>query len=160
MISLSFIHIIYMSYKGKFSPKNPKKYKGDSTNIIYRSSWELKAMKYFDANPSILSWASEELLIPYLSPLDQKMHRYFPDFVVEILKKDGFKQIYVLEVKPFKQTIPPEKRGKKSGRFLAEAKTYSINQQKWKAADIFCQQKGWKFMLVTENELGLKRTNK
>jgi len=149
-----------MSYKGKFFPKNPEKYKGDSTNIIYRSSWELKAMKYFDSNPSILSWSSEELIIPYLSPVDHKTHRYFPDFIVEILKRDGKKEVFVLEVKPFKQTLPPEKRGKRSSRFLSEAKTYAINQEKWKSADIFCQKKGWKFMLITEHELGLKGSNK
>lgn len=145
-----------MSYKGKFNPQNPEKYQGNSKNIIYRSSWELKAMKYFDVNPNIISWASEELIIPYLSPVDKKIHRYFPDFIVEIRKKSGEREVYVLEVKPFKQTQPPEKRGKRSSRFLSEAKTYAINQEKWKAADIFCQQKGWKFMLVTENELGLK----
>lgn len=149
-----------MSYKGKFRPQNPEKYKGNSNNIIYRSSWELKAMRYFDMNPSIISWASEELVIPYLSPIDGKQHRYFPDFIVEIQKKDGRREIYLLEVKPFKETQPPKNRGKNNSRLLAETVTYAKNQAKWKAADIFCQTKGWKFMLITEHELGLKNTHK
>lgn len=149
-----------MSYKGKFTPKNPEKYKGNASNIIYRSSWELKVMKFFDDNPNILSWASEELIVPYLSPLDGKMHRYFPDFIAEIKKKNGEREIYMIEVKPFKQTKVPEKRGKKRQRLLNEAMTYAVNQEKWKAADIFCQKKGWKFKIITEKELGLNGANK
>lgn len=149
-----------MSYKGKFKPQNPEKYQGNPKNIIYRSSWELKAMKYFDINPNVISWASEELIIPYLSPVDKKMHRYFPDFIIEVQKKDGMREVYILEVKPHKQTKPPEKRGKSNSKFLSEAVTYSINQAKWNAAESFCQKNGWKFMLITENELGLNKTNK
>lgn len=149
-----------MSYKGKFKPQNPQKYKGDDKNIIYRSLWELKVMKYFDVNPSVLFWASEELIIPYLSPVDQKTHRYFPDFIAQIKNKEGFVQTYLLEVKPHKQTLVPIKRGRNQHKFLNESITYAINQAKWKAADIFCQQKGWKFKILTENELGIGKSNK
>lgn len=149
-----------MSYKGKFKPQNPEKYKGNSQNIVYRSLWELKVMKYFDLNPNVIFWASEELIIPYLSPVDQKIHRYFPDFLVQFKTKDGDFQTYLLEVKPHKQTKLPEKRGKKQSRFLSEAKTYAINQEKWKAADAYCQKRGWTFKLITEHELGLTKTNK
>jgi len=143
-----------MSYKGRFKPKNPKKYNGSADNIIYRSSWELRVMKYFDESPNIIWWASEELAIPYRSPVDQKMHRYFPDFIVKVHEKTGLVMTYILEVKPEKQTkVPVQKR--KTQKYLQEAATYAINQEKWRAADIFCQDHGWKFKVVTEKDLGI-----
>jgi hypothetical protein len=143
-----------MSYKGRFKPKNPKKYNGSAENIIYRSSWELRVMKYFDESASIIWWASEELAIPYRSPVDQKMHRYFPDFIVKVREKTGLVMTYILEVKPEKQTkIPVQKR--KTQKYLQEAATYAVNQEKWRAADIFCQEHGWKFKVVTEKDLGI-----
>jgi len=143
-----------MSYKGRFKPKNPKKYNGSADNIIYRSSWELRVMKYFDESPNIIWWASEELAIPYRSPVDQKMHRYFPDFIVKVREKTGLVMTYILEVKPEKQTkVPIQKR--KTQKYLQEAATYAINQEKWRAADIFCQEHGWKFRVVTEKDLGI-----
>jgi hypothetical protein len=143
-----------MSYKGWFKPKNPKKYNGDSENIVYRSSWELRVMKYLDENPSVIWWASEELPIPYRSPIDNRMHRYFPDFIVKVKRKDGLVMTYILEVKPESQTkMPTQKRRTK--RFIQEAATYAINQEKWRAADIFCREHGWQFKILTENDLGL-----
>ena len=143
-----------MSYKGWFKPKNPKKYNGDSENIVYRSSWELRVMKYLDENPSVIWWASEELPIPYRSPIDNRMHRYFPDFIVKVKRKDGLVMTYILEVKPESQTkMPTQKRRTK--RFIQEAATYAINQEKWRAADIFCKEHGWQFKILTENDLGL-----
>ena len=70
-------------YQGRFKPDNPQKYKGDASNIIYRSGWELKLMRYLDKHPHVTRWNSEEIIIPYRSPIDGKMHRYFPDFYVE-----------------------------------------------------------------------------
>jgi len=143
-----------MSYKGRFKPKNPKKYNGSADNIIYRSSWELRVMKYLDESPNIIWWASEELAIPYRSPVDQKMHRYFPDFIVKVREKTGLVMTYILEVKPDKQTkVPVQKR--KTQKYLQEAASYAINQEKWRAADIFCQDHGWKFKVVTEKDLGI-----
>ena len=143
-----------MSYKGRFKPKNPKKYNGSADNIIYRSSWELRVMKYFDESPNIIWWASEELAIPYRSPVDQKMHRYFPDFIVKVREKTGLVMTYILEVKPEKQTkVPIQKR--KTQRYLQEAATYAVNQEKWRAGDILCQEHGWKFKVVTEKDLGI-----
>ena len=72
-----------MTYKGKFKPKNPTKYQGDIKEIVYRSSWELKMMKYCDTTKSIIEWGSEELVIPYVSPWDGRYHRYFPDFYIK-----------------------------------------------------------------------------
>lgn len=142
------------SHKGWFTPKNPKKYNGDSTNIIYRSSWELKVMKWLDEHPKVIWWNSEELVIPYRSPVDNKMHRYFPDFIVKMRKKDGLVMTYVLEIKPHAQTkMPTQKRRTK--RYLQEAATYAVNQEKWRAADIFCKEHGWQFKVLTEKELGI-----
>ena len=78
-----------MSYKGKFTPTHSNKYKGDSRNIIYRSLWELKFMKWCDRNVNILEWGSEEFFIPYVSPLDNRVHRYFPDFYMKIKESNG-----------------------------------------------------------------------
>ena len=142
-----------MSYKGWFTPRNPSKYKGDATNIVYRSSWELRVMKYLDEQPNVIWWASEELPIPYKSPIDQKVHRYFPDFVARIRQPDKEVTV-VMEVKPHKQTqLPVQKR--KTQMFLQEVATYAVNQEKWRAADLFCKEHGWKFLILTENDLGL-----
>ena len=142
------------TYKGTFKPKNPSKYKGNANNIIYRSSWELRVMKYFDDNPNIIWWASEELVIPYKSPVDNRMHRYFPYFVAKVKQKSGLEKTMVLEVKPEAQTrMPVQKR--KTQRFIQEAATYAINQEKWRAADLFCREHGWQFKVITEKELGL-----
>jgi hypothetical protein len=140
--------------KGFFKPKNPNKYNGDSTNIIYRSSWELKVMKWLDEHPKVIWWSSEELVIPYRSPVDNRMHRYFPDFIAKMRQKDGLVMTYVIEIKPDSQTkMPTQKR--KTKRYLQEAATYAVNQEKWRAADIFCQEHGWKFLVLTEKDLGI-----
>ena len=144
-----------MAYKGFFKPKNPKKYIGNPKAIVYRSRWESVFMSYLDNHDSVLEWASEELIIPYISQVDGKRHRYFPDFWVKVQQKDGTTKIMVVEIKPHKQTQPP-KPGKNKARYISEAQTYIINSNKWDAAKAFCQSKGWTFSIVTENELGLK----
>ena len=142
------------TYKGWFTPRHPLKYKGDADNIVYRSTWERRVMKWLDEHPNVLWWSSEELAVPYKSPIDNKMHRYFPDFIAKMRLKDGKVMTYIIEVKPMAQTkMPIQKR--KTKRFLQEMATYAVNQEKWRAADIFCQEHGWKFLVVTEQELGL-----
>jgi hypothetical protein len=143
-----------MSYKGRFRPKNPQKYKGDAENVIYRSTWELRVMKYLDENPAVIWWASEEIAIPYVSPIDNKVHRYFPDFIVRMRRRDGSEKTSMLEVKPYKQTQQPTRR-RKTQVFITEMATYAVNQAKWKAADLFCLEHGWQFQLITEKELGI-----
>ena len=143
-----------MAYSGKFSPKNPQKYRGDFTNIVYRSTWECRVMTWLDNNDSIIEWGSEELVIPYRSPVDNRVHRYFPDFIAKMRQKNGLVMTYIIEVKPLAQTKQPVQK-KKTRKYLQEAATYVVNQEKWKAADIFCQEHGWKFMIMTEKELGL-----
>lgn len=145
-----------MSYKGKFHPKFPEKYKGDPTNVIYRSLWERHCMRYFDQNPSILSWSSEELVIPYKSPLDGRWHRYFPDFTIRVKNKYGQVETIVIEVKPFKETKEPMKRSRVTKQYLYEVQTWGKNQAKWKAAQEYCDDRKWKFMILTEKELKIK----
>ena len=123
-----------MSYKGKFRPTNPHKYNGDPTNIIYRSLWERKLMSYLDNHKDILQWSSEEFFIPYRSPVDRRLHRYFPDFWVKKRSKDGQINNILIEVKPKKQTLPPEKKKRKTKGYIKEVMTYGINEAKWKAA--------------------------
>lgn len=145
-----------MAYKGKFSPKNPKKYKGDPTNIVYRSLWELRVMKYLDDNPAIIEWSSEELAIPYVCPTDNRRHRYFPDFIVKAKRADGTTQTMILEVKPKKETIEPKVSKKKTKSYITEVMTWGKNQAKWKAATEYCADRGWQFKLITEEHLGIK----
>jgi hypothetical protein len=144
-----------MSYKGVFKPKNPGKYKGDYNNIIYRSSWELKLMMYLDTHPDIMQWSSEEFYIPYRSPIDGKLHKYFPDFYVKKKNVSGVIESLVIEVKPKKQVLPPKVKKEVDKKYLREVKTYGINSAKWKAAKEYCELKKWKFIIMTEKELGL-----
>lgn len=145
-----------MSYKGIFRPKNPQKYRGDPSNIIYRSNWELKLMMYLDSHPQILQWASEELVIPYRSPIDGKVHRYFPDFYVKKQNTDGKIESVIIEVKPSVQAKPPKIQSKPTKKYIREVATYGVNQAKWKAAKEFCEDRNWKFLVMTEKELGIK----
>ena len=144
-----------MSNKGKFKPRNPQKYKGNPNNIIYRSTWEIRVMRYLDDNPNVIWWASEELPIPYYSPVDKKKHRYFPDFIAQMRKADGSLMTYVIEVKPERQTKPPTQK-RKTKTFLQEAITYEVNKAKWHAAIEFCKDHGWEFQILTEKHLGIR----
>jgi hypothetical protein len=144
-----------MAYSGQFKPKNPQKYIGDHTNIVYRSSWEVKVMDWLDRNPDILSWASEELIIPYKSPVDNRLHRYFPDFLVKMRTREGKLKTMLLEVKPKKQTQEPEQKKRITKQYINEVTTWGVNQAKWKAATEYCSDRGWEFMLITEDHLGL-----
>jgi len=145
-----------MAYKGKYRPTNPKKYKGDPTNIIYRSLWERKFMVYCDLNDNILEWGSEEFFIPYRSPLDNRVHRYFPDFYIKYRKSNGSICRSIIEVKPDKQTRPPKKPKRQTKGYLYEVTQYVKNEAKWDAAKEFCKDRLWEFRIFTEKELGIK----
>ncbi len=148
---------MYMSYKGKFRPRNTKKYKGDPTQIIYRSLWEKKFMSYCDLTESIYQWQSEEFCIPYRSPLDNKYHRYFPDFFIKYVDAKGQKRTMVIEVKPKKQVKMPEKRPKvRTKAWARSVQLWCVNQAKWEAAKNFCNDRKWEFKIMTEDELGIK----
>ena len=145
-----------MAYKGKFRPSIPKKYVGDYRNIIYRSLWELKFMKYCDSNQNILEWGSEEFFIPYTSPVDGKRHRYYPDFYIKVKESTGQVKKYVIEIKPKKQCIEPKPQIKKTIGYIYEVCEYAKNQAKWKAASEYCKDRMVEFKVLTENELGIK----
>tara|TARA_Y100000356_G_C11129556_1_gene219276 strand:- start:224 stop:664 length:441 start_codon:yes stop_codon:yes gene_type:complete len=146
-----------MSYKGKYKPRFPKKYKGNPTNIIYRSSWELKFMRYCDSNQNILEWGSEEFWLPYRSPLDNKVHRYFPDFYIKVRETTGKINKMIIEVKPKRQCIEPKRPKKKTRGYIYEVREYARNQAKWKAARTYCLDRGYEFKILTENELGITK---
>jgi len=143
-------------HQGKFHPQNPEKYKGDYKNIIYRSSWELKFMRYCDRNENILEWGSEEFYIPYYDPTTRKVRKYFPDFIMKVKESNGSIKKYIIEIKPKNQTIPPVKTPKKRNKtFITEALTYEKNIAKWKAAKEFCDDRMIEFKIITEVELGI-----
>ena len=144
-----------MAYSGKYQPSFPKKYKGDPTNIIYRSLWERKFMRYCDLNENILEWGSEEIIVPYRSPVDRRVHRYFPDFYIKIKESNKSIKKYLIEIKPKKQTVPPKKPQRQTKGYLREAYEYAKNQSKWAAAKEYCADRGWEFKVITEIELGI-----
>ncbi len=143
------------SYKGKYQPSFPKKYKGDPTNIIYRSLWERKFMRYCDLNENILEWGSEEIALPYISPIDNRVHRYFPDFYIKVRESSGRIKKYIIEIKPKKQTVEPQKKKKVTKGYIYEVTEWARNQAKWKAAKEFCEDRQWEFKIITEDELGV-----
>jgi hypothetical protein len=145
-----------MSYKGKYQPSYPQKYRGDVTNIVYRSLWERKFMVYCDLNENILEWGSEEIALPYRSPIDRKIHRYFPDFYIKVKESNGQIKKYIIEIKPKRQTLPPPKPKRQTKGYIYEAYEYAKNQAKWKAAEEFCKDRMWEFRVFTEDELGIK----
>ena len=144
-----------MAYGGKFSPKNTNKYLGDPTNIWYRSLWERRVMVYLDENSSVIEWSNEEIVIPYLSPVDNRIHRYFPDFFVRLRNKQGLIESTIIEVKPSSQARPPKMQKRATRKYITEVMTWGVNEAKWKAADAYCKDRGWKFVVVTEKDLGI-----
>jgi len=142
--------------QGKFHPQNPQKYKGNVNNIIYRSSWELKFMQWCDRNENILEYGSEEFWIPYISPVDNRVHKYFPDFIIKVRENSGNTKNYVVEVKPQRQAVPPKQKSRVTKSYLYEAQTYAVNQAKWKAAEEWCADRLLNFMVITEKELGIR----
>jgi hypothetical protein len=107
-------------------------------------------MKWCDSNDKVVEWGSEELVIPYRSPVDGRIHRYFVDFYIKVNGKK-----YLIEIKPEKFTREPKIPKRKTKQFLNEVMTWGVNQAKWKAAEEFCLDRNWKFMILTEKELGI-----
>ena len=145
-----------MAYKGKYKVRAPYKYKGNPTKVVYRSSWELKFMNYCDTNINILEWGSEEMYVWYKSPVDNRPHRYFPDFYIKARESNGQIKKYIIEVKPQRQTKPPAKPKRQTRGYIREAYEYAKNQAKWKAANEWCLDRGFEFKVLTEKELGIK----
>tara|TARA_R100001594_G_scaffold22358_1_gene43423 strand:- start:2861 stop:3313 length:453 start_codon:yes stop_codon:yes gene_type:complete len=143
------------SIKSLFKPTKPRKYKGDINNIICRSNWEKRFCSWCDLNESIIEWGSEEFFIKYVSPVDNRYHRYYPDFLIKVKESTGQVKTYVIEVKPKKQTRPPKPRKNVTKSYIYECKTYAVNQAKWEAANEWCKDRKIEFKIVTEQELGI-----
>lgn len=145
-----------MAYSGLYKPINPKKYKGNPTRIIYRSMWERKFMVFCDNNPNIVEWGSEEIIIPYRCPTDGRVHRYYPDFYIKIKDRSQNTKKYLIEVKPKKQVEgPTDKPKRKTAAWKKEVLTYIKNRAKWEAAEDFCEDRQMKFLILTEDHLGV-----
>ena len=139
-----------MAYQGMYQPRNPKKYKGDASKIVYRSSWERLFMEWLDLNPDVISFQSEEFYIPYISPVDNRQHRYFVDFKVKFANGSTL----LIEIKPAHQTKKPvPRKGKKVALLESEVRTYAVNYAKWKAAEKYAAERGMKFAVFTEHTL-------
>lgn len=141
--------------QGKYVPVNKQKYIGKLDAIEYRSGWELTMMRHLDRDPSVVRWGSEPGAVPYISPKDSRVHRYYPDFYIEQQRPDGSIRKMLVEVKPHNQTAPPTvaektKSGRQSKRFVYETVTYAVNQAKWDAARELCERNGWEFIILSE----------
>ena len=145
-----------MRYQGKYRVSFPRKYKGDPKNVIYRSSWEYKFMKWCDITPTVSEWGSEEMYVWYRSPIDNRPHRYFPDFYIKVKETTGAIKKYIIEIKPKKQCMEPKVKKRKTKGYIYEVYEYAKNQAKWKAAREFCKDRMWEFKVLTEEELGIK----
>jgi hypothetical protein len=137
--------------QGWFIPKHPEKYAGKLDKIRYMSSWELKTHHFLDNNPNILKWSSEEVVIPYLKPTDNRVHRYFPDYWVQFRNKNGQVLQEIWEVKPLSQTKRPRSRKPKTR--LYEDAQWVVNMAKWAAATKFCNKYKMKFRILTEKDI-------
>jgi hypothetical protein len=112
-------------------------------------------MVHLDENSGVVEWSSEEIVIPYVSPVDGKWHRYFPDFFVRVKNKSGLLESMILEVKPKSQSAPPTKRNRVTQKYITEVMTWGVNEAKWKAAVEYCKDRSWTFKVITEEDLGI-----
>lgn len=139
--------------RGRFVPKNPQKYVGNVNQIFFRSSWEMRYMKWLDANNAVIRWASEELAIPYVNPIKTdasgrpKISRYYPDFIVMYRDVNGQVHKEIIEVKPFQQAVMTPRMSER------DKMAYVVNQAKWKAAADYAEANGAKFRVITEKSM-------
>ena len=141
--------------QGYYKLVNPLKYLGDTTKIIFRSSWEKRFATYCDHHDRILLWSSEPMQIPYLNPLDGVVKPYNVDFYVRVQTSEGYKE-YLVEVKPSRQLQQPQYptgriTEKKMTSYTNAMKAYLVNISKFKAAKEYALTRGWEFIVVTEN---------
>ena len=141
-----------MAYRGFFKPQNPTKYIGNPIKIMYRSLWERKFMKFCDSSGNVIRWGSEEVVVPYMNPLDRKQHRYYVDFIVEMKTAEGIKTL-LIEIKPKKQCVEPKRKKKITRGYIFEVQTWIKNTAKWAAASEVSKTRGWEFKILTEDDL-------
>jgi len=151
---MSFMTNIPSKSGSTYTPVNKAKYKG-KLPCVTRSTWETKFCKWCDKNNQVLIWSSEPIGIPYFDPIKQKNRRYFPDFLVKVKdNRTEIEKIWLVEVKPYKECIPPvATKGKSKKTKIYEATTYTTNSAKWKAAIKYCKLHKWTFKIITEKEL-------
>ena len=146
------IHSSNKFRQGIFKPIHESKYKG-TYPIIYRSSYELRFMRWCDSNPNIIKWGSESNIIPYYDSTQRKVRRYFVDNFIE-LQKDNKIHKYLIEIKPSSQTVAPiNKKYKRKSTMLYEQTMFINNQEKWAAAKDWCKKNGYQFAIITEKDL-------
>ena len=136
-----------MAYSGRYQVKNPKKYAGDYTKVIYRSLWERNVFRWCDDNPKVKKWSSEEIVVPYFYDVDKKYHRYYVDLKIVMEGKT-----LLVEIKPEKETTPPTGQ-RKTKQYINEGLTYIKNMNKWEAASSYAKDRGWDFQIWTEKTL-------
>ena len=141
---------------GKYKIRNKDKYVGDIHECVYRSSWEHRYMKYLDGRSNVLEWGSETVIIPYYNPVDKKTRRYFVDFYVKVISKNGQLKKYIIEIKPHSQCLPPKKPSRRTAKYNNALKAYVTNQCKWRAARKWAEKRDWEFIVITEKELGIR----
>lgn len=148
--------------QGWYTLKHPEKYLHpideymQSTfkdKVMYKSSLELKFLKYCDLNKYIVRFSVEPFPIEYIKPTDGQPHRYYIDFVLEFANGNKF----LVEIKPYSQTkhpkLPTIKTYKSLLNYKNECMTYLINQAKWKAAKEFAAKNGFIFTIITDLDL-------
>lgn len=142
--------------KGRFICTHPEKYVGDASMIVYRSSLEFAVMRRFDTTESVIAWASEPLVIPW-SDSTGRARRYIPDFMIKVRGADGSVDTVLVEVKPRSQSplhvksVSGKKRSRRS--LVEQAMALDSNRRKWEAAERVCASRGWKFKVLTEQEI-------
>ena len=144
------------TYKGFFQPLHPEKYKGNVNNIVYRSGWEARFMRFLDNRDDVLSWSSEEVIVPYRDPITGRLRRYFPDFLVTKKNKQNIIETVLIEIKPQRETQMPDKPARLTKHYYNKVATYAINMKKWESADKWAKEKGYKFLILTENDFDFK----
>lgn len=144
-----------MAYGGRFIPKNPQKYVGKSAkNIMFRSRWELSFMKWLDGTDAVLRWGSEELAIPYVHPVDGRVHRYFPDMIIMYIDKAGQVKKEIIEIKPYSESVETPKMTPR------DAAALQVNKEKWKYASDWAERNGATFRVITEKTLFRQKPKK
>lgn len=146
--------------QGRYKLSHPEKYQGDADDVCFRSSWEFKLCRFLDHAVNVVKWASEELVVPYWSQADNKMRRYFVDYVVQVRGESGLIKTFLVEVKPYSQTVPPRRGRKREATYLRECYDYQVNQDKWAAAREYAQKHGMEFIIFDEYTLGIAKRNK
>ncbi len=140
--------------QGVFNPVHKRKYNG-SWPITYRSRPELLVMKWMDSQRNVLRWSSESVVIPYRLSQDDRLRKYFVDFSCDWLNADGTVTKLLIEYKPKHKTVPPKKGRKSDKTYLNECLEYNMNQTKWKYANVWAQKHGYKFLVISEDSIGL-----